>query len=1269
MSLYDLMASHKGKLSDKWHLYVTEYDRIFSPLRNRPITLLEIGIHNGGSLEIWSNYFPNAKKIVGCDVNPACSDLAYNDSRIALIIGDVNSDKTQEKILQQSALYDIVIDDGSHNSGDIVKSFSRYFPVLVDDGVYIAEDLHASYWKETDGGLFNPYSSVSFFKLLTDIINHEHWGIQRTRNELISGFNNQYKIQINEDVLDQIHSIEFINSLCIIRKSNSKNNHLGPRFIVGDIAKIDPNWKTLNGTSSPTPNQNDNYWSKLVSSPAESYLHYLEVASSQDSNIAGLNQAAIERETHITNLNLTVLALEGDIAYLNQQITNIYASTSWRITSPFRWLIRPIQLIRSGDFLSKSVPNYLRSHPKIRVQIYSWALKLDVTKKLAFLYRADKNLPNPSIPYRPSLLPSTYQEWSSKFDTPAMEVMDRLAATTNSKSSVIVVAYFDKDSECHAEALARRLIESIGQQWTACFLFSGNSNKSEVIEKIRLSTDADSRILFDPSKVNQHAETIIHIEGGALPRRHALRIFADTLRNNPEALLAYSDEDYLLDDGHSSDPWLKPDYSPLLASQNLLFGRMIAFKVAAKSKNILEQLLSTSLNRRKFISEYVDTVEESHIRHIPHVLFHDLYKRHSITAINFDLPKILPKTTIIIPTKDYWDVLGPCLDSLFTTDWPRELLDIVVIDNGSTDTTTLSKLNSLQLDNKIRVIRDARAFNWSCLNNVGAAESDGDLLIFLNNDTVVNDKNWLKKITPYALRHGSGAVGCKLLYPDLTVQHGGVIAGIGGVAGHAHLFLAQDEGGYCDLANITHEVSAVTGAFLAITRKNFDLVGGFDEDFQVAFGDVAFCLSLQSMGLKNIYFAEPLFIHHESKTRGYDDTPKKKMIFFIECYKSMEKHPAMISNDPYYSPNLSLTAPYELTNIPRRDTPWEDKKNSPIKILILSCTHAVGHGVAVVINIQANALIKRGFEVIIAGPRSTNDFTYPGCTRYELEDPSHAAALAAELSVNVIIAHTMPFFDISKWIGNYPPLICYDYGEPPPDLFPDGKLRKEQLFFKDLSLLRATKIYTISEAVATESRIPISGIIELGNSHLGQWSNDNYKRREAVRQKHGWHDHCVILNVCRFHQGERYYKGIDTYLSLLAACNENNLIQSKNLVFVLCGKSNDEDVAEMTRLGLKVFANVSDDEMVDLYCAADAYINFSKWEGYNLGIAQALAMGLPTMASDIPAHRAFDIFTSNNMTDCASWIMQLLNKKETRKSRIWSWDQHTAKLVSIIENV
>ena len=151
-TLAQIYIEHKGKVSDKWQLYLEEYDRLFSAYRTKPIRMLEIGIQNGGSLEIWPKYFPNGKKFIGCDVNPDCSRLRYDDSRIAVVIGNANSDSTQGAILQHSPEFDIVIDDGSHLSGDIVKSFAKYFPKIIDGGVFVAEDLHCSYWREFDGG-------------------------------------------------------------------------------------------------------------------------------------------------------------------------------------------------------------------------------------------------------------------------------------------------------------------------------------------------------------------------------------------------------------------------------------------------------------------------------------------------------------------------------------------------------------------------------------------------------------------------------------------------------------------------------------------------------------------------------------------------------------------------------------------------------------------------------------------------------------------------------------------------------------------------------------------------------------------------------------------------------------------------------------------------------------------------------------------------------------------------------------------------------------
>ena len=307
---------------------------------------------------------------------------------------------------------------------------------------------------------------------------------------------------------------------------------------------------------------------------------------------------------------------------------------------------------------------------------------------------------------------------------------------------------------------------------------------------------------------------------------------------------------------------------------------------------------------------------------------------------------------------------------------------------------------------------------------------------------------------------------------------------------------------------------------------------------------------------------------------------------------------------------------------------------------MLSSTHAVGHGVAVVLALQAEAMVKHGYEVIVAGPRTQNDFPYPGCIRLELQDPLMAATLAADLSVDLIMAHTPPFFGVARWTGVFPPVIAYDYGEPPPEWFPDEAHRRAVLAEKDMSLVMATAVYAISNAIAAESRTPVHGVIPLGNSHLGQWNEASNQRRKKVRAERGWDDRFVVLNVCRFHSGERFYKGVDTFVEVRNAAQKLNPDSFDRMLFVLCGKGSKADVVAMTEKGLVVLANVTDDEMTDLYTAADAYANFSQWEGYNLGIGQALAMGLPTIASDIPAHRAFGIDVTNDVNTAAEWLLQ-----------------------------
>lgn len=240
-SLFDLYQNHTGKVSDKWDIYLKTYDRLFKEIINKPLRMLEIGIQNGGSLEIWNKYFNNVELLIGCDIDTRCKNLSYDSNKISVIVGDANTHQTETEIEKISKSFNLIIDDGSHTSADIVKSFCKYFPKLENDGIFIIEDLHCSYFPSYEGGLNYEFSSIEFLKLLSDIANFEHWGVTTSRSDLIKRFTTHYNCVINENELSKIHSIEFVNSICIIRKLADDANMLGRRIVSGNIALVDSN--------------------------------------------------------------------------------------------------------------------------------------------------------------------------------------------------------------------------------------------------------------------------------------------------------------------------------------------------------------------------------------------------------------------------------------------------------------------------------------------------------------------------------------------------------------------------------------------------------------------------------------------------------------------------------------------------------------------------------------------------------------------------------------------------------------------------------------------------------------------------------------------------------------------------------------------------------------------------------------------------------------------------------------------------------------------
>lgn len=313
---------HTEKVFDKWSYYLNAYDRIFAPIRDRSLRLLEIGIQNGGSLEIWAKYFANAAGIVGCDNDEACRGLSFDDPRIQVVIGDINLPEVRDSIVSLGPFYDLIIDDGSHESGDIIRSFVRYFPILEEGGLFVVEDLHCSYWEEFDGGLLHPASSMAFFKRLADAVNHEHWGVPESCASLFAPFARIHDFDVGDSVLTTVDSVHFSNSLCVIRKKTPADAELGPRIVVGKDTAVAVPMAKPNSLSEPV-DQSSNQWSQVFPLP-EDELVALRLSSVQfHTENTRLEQEIATLQSEKTSLQTLKADLGWEIAALQSEKSNL----------------------------------------------------------------------------------------------------------------------------------------------------------------------------------------------------------------------------------------------------------------------------------------------------------------------------------------------------------------------------------------------------------------------------------------------------------------------------------------------------------------------------------------------------------------------------------------------------------------------------------------------------------------------------------------------------------------------------------------------------------------------------------------------------------------------------------------------------------------------------------------------------------------------------------------------------------------------------------
>ncbi len=412
--------------------------------------------------------------------------------------------------------------------------------------------------------------------------------------------------------------------------------------------------------------------------------------------------------------------------------------------------------------------------------------------------------------------------------------------------------------------------------------------------------------------------------------------------------LVYSDEDRFDPiTGLRSAPVFKGGWSPdlMLSSAYALRLSLVSLEqvrthvgpsAGAEMASAYRAVLGVSLNRGS-----------RDVLHVPHVLYSrtedrdddrkafdkargtaltghkppvDLNRSGDAPTLDWSLPSVLPRVSIVVPTRDRLDLLRPCIDGLLD-DTDYDDIEIVIVDNESTDKPTLAYLKKIARDPRVTVVKWAGAFDYSAINNFAVAQTSGPLVALLNNDIKVIEPGWLTAMVRQVLRPDVGAVGARLLYADGSLQHAGVVLGIG-AASHIYKTLPADHCGHDGRLSVAHDVSAVTAACILVRREVWDEVGGLSLEFPVAYNDVDLCLAIRAAGYRVLYEPRATLYHLESQSRGLDDAGDKKKRLAKDRDRLLAKWGGPFE-DPFYSPNLTLKATDAgLANPPRIGRSW-----------------------------------------------------------------------------------------------------------------------------------------------------------------------------------------------------------------------------------------------------------------------------------------------------------------------------------------------------------
>jgi GT2 family glycosyltransferase len=564
------------------------------------------------------------------------------------------------------------------------------------------------------------------------------------------------------------------------------------------------------------------------------------------------------------------------------------------------------------------------------------------------------------IPALRSLLVGSYRAWISKNEpdekTLEEQKMKALALPVQPLISIVVPVFAPPLKVLHT--MIRSVLAQTYQNWELCLV---NADPAAVAIRPALEAYAaqDRRIklktldtnLGIAGNTNAAIEMAQGVFIGFLDHDDCLAPFAlyevvCALNQYPESDLLYSDEDYLSADGRRR---YNPVFKPVFSIDTLQGSNYMPHFLVLRAE-LGERLgwLRLGFDGAQDYDLILRAVEQARlVTHIPRVLYHwralPTSTASTLTAkayaseaglravrehlarcgldadvVNGPHPGIYrvsyqlsdtPLVSIIVPNQEHPEDLQRCIDSILTHSTYQNY-EILIVENNSRSEAIFALYRQLQTrDKRVRLLEYSRSpFNYSEINNYAAGQASGSVLLFLNNDTRVLNPDWLERMLEYAQRPDVGAVGAKLYYPNGLIQHAGIIVGMGVAAGQYYVGYPGDKPGYRYNLIVPQNLSAVTAACLMLRQSVFDEAGGFESEYQLAFGDIDLCLKIRQHNYLVVWTPFAELIHHESLTRGFEDTPEKEVRFYNEANYLIQRWADFFAaGDPYYNPNLTLT--------------------------------------------------------------------------------------------------------------------------------------------------------------------------------------------------------------------------------------------------------------------------------------------------------------------------------------------------------------------------